>query len=140
MQKLSPFWLVAILASTLLAGCAGAPAPAGATTTLSIEMNEFSFSPASFSVPAGKQIKLQLKNSGSIQHDFIILKKGVVLPGKFDSDKQADDVYFHAVLDSGKSDSFTFTAPDEPGEYQVICGIAGHFQAGMIASMTVEAP
>ena len=134
--------LLALLAlcGLLLAGCGGPGLATGPSTKLNVEMNEFSFTPMSFSVPAGKQITLQLKNSGSIQHDFIILKKGVVLQGKFDHEKQMDDVYFSAILDSGKADKFTFTAPTEPGTYVIVCGIAGHFQAGMTGTLTVVAP
>jgi len=133
MQK----FLVAIalmLFAIICTACAGA---GGVSTSVKVDMSEFSFTPTSFSVPAGKQVTLELKNSGSIQHDFIILKKGVVLPGKFDAEKQIDDVYFRAMLDSGKAETFTLIAPGEAGEYQVICGIAGHFQSGMTATLIV---
>jgi len=129
---------VAILAIALLCAACGQAAPAaGAITRLKVEMSEFTFMPASYSVPAGKQITLELKNSGSITHDFLILKKGVTLQGKFDRDTQAQDVYFDASLDSQKTQTFTFTAPTEPGDYQVICGVPGHFQSGMTATLTV---
>jgi uncharacterized cupredoxin-like copper-binding protein len=98
------------------------------------------FTPTDYAIPAGQQITLELKNSGAIVHDFIILKKGVVIQGSFDQDKQKDDVYFQAKLDSNQADTFTFTAPAEAGDYQIICGIPGHFQAGMIAKLTVVAP
>jgi uncharacterized cupredoxin-like copper-binding protein len=51
-----------------------------------------------------------------------------------------DDIYFHAMLDSNHADTFTFRAPAEAGDYQIVCGIPGHFQAGMIAKLTVVAP
>jgi uncharacterized cupredoxin-like copper-binding protein len=128
-----------LLVFSLLAACAPTDGTGGPSTTLRIDMSEFVFIPANVSVPAGQQITVDLKNSGSIEHDFIILKKGVVVQGKFDHEKQMDDVYFHAELDSGKADEFTFTAPTEPGTYVVVCGIAGHFQAGMTGTLTVVA-
>src|SRR5687767_6191968 len=129
-----------LLAFSLLAACAATDGSDGPSKTLKIDMSEFMFLPRDVSVPAGQQITLDLKNSGSIEHDFIILKKGVVLQGKFDHEQQMDDVYFHAELDSGKADEYTFTAPTDPGTYVIVCGIAGHFQAGMAGTLTVVAP
>jgi uncharacterized cupredoxin-like copper-binding protein len=97
------------------------------------------FEPTDFRIPAGEKITLELENNGEIEHDFLILKKGIEVKGKFDHDKQMGDVFFHAMLQAHKSGTFTFTAPSEPGEYQVVCGVAGHFQAGMIAKLTVVA-
>ncbi len=130
--------LILVFLSIALAGCSVGAASSDATTTLNVEMNEFTFTPTSYTIPAGQKITLKLKNSGEIAHDFIILKKGVIIKGSFDHDKQMDDMYFHAMLDPGKSGEFTFTAPAEPGDYQIICGVLGHFQAGMIASLTVK--
>src|SRR4051794_25144824 len=108
------FAVIGIVLALLLTACAGGAS--GPSTPLKVEMSEFMFEPASLSIPAGKQITLELKNSGAIQHDFIILKKGVVLPGKFDQEKQMDDIYFHAMLDANQAQTFTFTAPTEVGE------------------------
>jgi uncharacterized cupredoxin-like copper-binding protein len=136
MKKFVARMIVILAISLVLAACSGIGA-SGPSTTLKVEMAEFMFDPKALSVPAGKEITLELKNSGVIQHDFIILKKGVILPGKFDSEKQIADVYFHAALEPGKAGTFKFTAPAEAGEYQVICGIPGHFQSGMTAILTV---
>ena len=137
MKKVSVLIVILLILSILMTACANAQ---GVSTTLNIEMSEFRFTPTQFTIPAGQQITLKLKNSGSIMHDFIILKAGAVVSGSFDHNKQMGDIFFHAMLDSGKADTFTFSAPAEPGEYQIICGIAGHFQAGMIAKLTVVAP
>ena len=110
------------------------------STTLKVDMSEFMFTPNDYVIPAGQEITLELKNSGSIKHDFIILKKGVVVQTSFDREKQKDDIYFQALLESNNVQTFTFTAPAEAGEYQIICGIPGHFQAGMTAKLIVVAP
>lgn len=132
------FIAVVLIASLFLTSCNGRSSDS--STTLHVDMNEFMFSPDQFTVPAGKQIKLELKNTGSIKHDFIILKKGIEVQNSFNHEKQMDNIYFHAELESNNADTFTFTAPTEPGEYQVICGIPGHFQAGMTGKLTVVAP
>jgi uncharacterized cupredoxin-like copper-binding protein len=128
---------ITLVLCIIVTACGGSPA-SSPSTTLNVDMNEFMFTPAGYAIPAGQKITLELKNSGSIEHDFLILKKGVKVIGSFDHEKQMDDIYFHAVLGAGKSGEFTFTAPTEAGEYQIICGILGHFQAGMIASLTVQ--
>lgn len=130
--------LLLVFLSITLTGCSAGTASGDAANTLNVEMNEFTFIPTNYTIPAGQKITLKLKNSGDIAHDFIILKKGVEIKGSFDHEKQMDDMYFHAMLDPGKSGEFTFTAPAEPGDYQIICGVLGHFQAGMIATLTVK--
>ncbi len=129
--------VIALALAVLLTACAGENSP---TTHLKIDMSEFMFTPTNYTVPAAQEITIELKNSGSIKHDFIILKKGITIQGSFNQEKQKDDIYFHAILESEKEGAFTFTAPAEAGEYQIICGIPGHFQAGMIARLTVVAP
>lgn len=137
MQKISV--AIILLALSILSVACGAGGLGSVSTDLEVEMSEFSFTPTSFTIPAGKEITLELKNSGSIEHDFIILKKDAVVRGSFNYEKQKDDIYFDTLLDSDKTGTFTFTAPAEPGEYQIICGIAGHFQAGMVGKLTVVA-
>jgi len=48
------------------------------------------------------------------------------------------NIYWEMEVDAGGSATATFTAPSEPGEYQVVCGIAGHYMAGMVATLVVK--
>lgn len=128
--------LLALL-SILLAACAGSGANSAPVTSISVEMSEFKFSPSDLVVAAGQEITLNLSNDGAVEHDFRILKKGVKASTPFDPEKQAADILFEARLGAGKSDKFTFTLP-EAGEYQVICGIQGHMEAGMVAKITAK--
>ena len=41
-------------------------------------------------------------------------------------------------MEAGKTKSDTFTAPTEPGEYAVVCGIPGHIEKGMTATLIVK--
>lgn len=130
---------ILIMLVILLTGCGGKAAAGRPSTKLIVDMNEFMFEPTSYTIPAGQEITIDLKNSGAVEHDFTIMKKGIEIKGSFDPEKYANDMVFHATLPTMQSGTFTFTAPTEPGEYQVICGIVGHFQAGMIGSLTVVA-
>jgi uncharacterized cupredoxin-like copper-binding protein len=139
MQKMT-VRTAALILSILLTACGAASPANNASTTLNVDMSEFMFTPSTYTIPAGKEITVKLKNSGAVDHDFIILKKDVEINGSFDHEKHANDMILHAVLKPGESGTFTFSAPTEPGEYQIICGILGHFQAGMIGSLTVVGP
>jgi uncharacterized cupredoxin-like copper-binding protein len=43
-------------------------------------------------------------------------------------------------LPPGADAETSFTAPSEPGEYEVICRTEGHIVSGMTAKLTVVAP
>jgi uncharacterized cupredoxin-like copper-binding protein len=108
------------------------------STSLEVTLVEFSFTPNSFTVPAGKEITIHLVNNGAVIHDFIIMNLGVSVGEKFDQDDEPN-MYWMAELSPSSEETLTFTAPEEPGEYQVVCGIAGHYTAGMIGELTVVA-
>ena len=110
-------WLVilAVLCGGLLSGCAAEGASDGPSTHLQGEMGDFSFRPNYLSVLAGQQITLEVSYRGAIGHDFILLKKAVVLNGFFDPETQANDVLFRAALDPGGRANYTFPAPAVPG-------------------------
>jgi uncharacterized cupredoxin-like copper-binding protein len=71
-------------------------------------------------------------------HDFIIMNQGVEVGQDFGEEDQPN-VYWMAELEPGTSNTYTFTAPSQPGEYQVVCGTPGHYLAGMLAKLTVVA-
>ncbi len=102
-------------------------------------MTDFVFEPNVFSVPAGETITLDLTNNGAVEHEFVIMNFGNEVGDDFGSEDE-DNIYWEAELEAGESGTFTFTAPVEFGEYQVVCGIEGHVLAGMIGSMKVVAP
>lgn len=120
--------------SLALAAC-GASGP---STNLSVDMVEFTFTPADFSVPAGKEITLELRNNGAVVHDFIIMNQGAQVGQDFD-EEDLPNVYWKAEQAPGTSGTYTFTAPSQPGEYQVVCGTPGHYLSGMTAKLHVVA-
>lgn len=125
-----------VLLGLLLAACGGASGP---VTTLNIVMTDFKYEPADATVPAGKEITLNLKNEGNVVHEYVIMKLGQSAGEKFGPEDE-DNIYWEVELDPGKSVSVTFTAPTEPGTYEVVCGTEGHLEAGMKGSLTVVSP
>ena len=125
-------YLLIILVALVLSACQ----PSGPSTKLKVEMTDFAFTPNYFTVPAGKEITVNIAHHGIVVHEFIIMKPGTNAGEHFD-EEDLPNVYQSVEVPPGHSQSFTFTAPAEPGEYQVVCGIAGHIESGMTATLTV---
>jgi len=104
-------------------------------TTLKIEMSEFRFSPDHLMVKAGQPVTLDLKNSGALEHDLLILELGEQGHTPFKEDQAR--VYWKARLDARQEQVLQFLAPAEPGEYVIVCGVPGHLEQKMHASLTV---
>lgn len=125
-------YILLILLTLALAACQSG----GPSTKLNVEMTDFAFTPNHFTVPAGQQITVNIAHHGIVVHEFIIMKPGTNAGGHFDED-DLPNVYKSVDVPPGHSQSFTFIAPNEPGDYQVVCGIAGHIESGMTATLTV---
>jgi uncharacterized cupredoxin-like copper-binding protein len=125
--------------SVMLSACGGSGSSSAPAASISIEMTEFMFTPKEMTVFSGKETTLELKNSGAVEHDFTILKKGAAAKIPFDREKQAADILAEFKLGTGKSDTFKFSLP-EPGEYEIICNIPGHVEAGMVGKLTAVQP
>ena len=69
-------------------------------------------------------------------HEFVIMKLGKTVGDDFGPEDEGN-IYWEIEAEAGKTNSATFTAPTEPGEYQIVCGTQGHFVAGMVGKLTV---
>jgi uncharacterized cupredoxin-like copper-binding protein len=132
MKKYLILFGMAIGLSLALTACGGG----GPSTKLSVDMVEFMFNPTNFTVPAGQEITLELSNNGAVVHDFIIMNVGAEVGQDF-GEEDEPNIYWKAELEPGSSNTYTFTAPSQPGEYQVVCGTPGHYLAGMVAKLNV---
>jgi plastocyanin len=106
-------------------------------------MTDFTFLPSTLTVPAGEEITLTLTNSGAVAHDLMIMKLGQEISnhGQVRPEEQANVFWEQELLEAGETIKSTFTAPTEPGEYQIVCGVAGHLEAGMQGRLiVVESP
>lgn len=136
MNKRSLWTISLFLAFTLvLTGCGG-DTSGGASTSVKVQLADFTFTPNSFTVPAGREITIELTNTGVVEHELVIMKFGREVSPPFDDDDE-DNIYWEAELEPGESKTLTFTAPSEPGAYQLSCGTPGHHEAGMTGTLTV---
>ena len=127
------FFLVALL-NVFLAACG----EAGPTTTIDVLMTDFIFQPGQYIVPAGQQITVNTSNNGAVVHNFVIMKLGTTAGPIFDED-DLPNVYWEIEIQPGGSANTSFTAPTEPGEYEVVCRTEGHIASGMVAKLVVVA-
>ncbi len=124
-----------IMTSLLLSSCAGG----GPSTSIEVVMTDFQFTPNTFTVPAGEEITLTIINNGAVVHNFVIMKLDTSAGEGWDEDDQANVFWEERDILPGGDLSVTFTAPAEPGEYQIVCRTVGHIASGMIGKLTVVA-
>jgi uncharacterized cupredoxin-like copper-binding protein len=125
--------MLAIFVFTLLilAGCGGEKTP-----VVQVRMEDFKFSPSHWKAEAGSQVTVRVANHGAVEHEWMILRRNYKAVAPFDeNDRQ--QAYWQIRLERSQHGDFTFTAPDEPGEYQVICSIPGHLELGMTGTLIV---
>lgn len=125
------YGILLVLAALVLTACGPKKAQ------YSVELKDFSFTPDTATVPAGGEVTLNLKNSGTLEHEYVIIKKGETVTLPFDDDDEAK-VYWENELQPGESATVTYTAPSEAGEYQVVCGTPGHLEQHMEGKLVVQ--
>jgi uncharacterized cupredoxin-like copper-binding protein len=153
-RRINLLWMaVALVASLSLAACApstpaaksagAAPGKTG-VQEITLAAREFGFAPAQVSLSAAQPVRLIFVNEGTVEHDITIERvstsSGIVEPhsGKEAGHKMsplpAGSV--HASAHKGEKVSVDFTP--KAGTYEVYCSIAGHKEAGMRGTLTVQ--
>ena len=133
--------ILGLILILLLAACAGTSEP---STEITVEATDFAYSPLAITIPAGEPVTLMLKNSGKIEHDFVIDKIDVTDVVASDSgpaehhQMHQPEYDLHFFARAGETSTLEFTAL-EPGTYEVFCSIEGHKEAGMIGKLIVAA-
>lgn len=131
MKKLIVVALLALSLSTVLAACSSGP-------SINVTVTDFAYTPNSYTVPAGATVSLRVINNGAVEHEFAIMKKGTSVAPPF-GDKDEGNIFWELdEIGPGTTKTATFTAPTEPGTYEVICGLAGHIEKGMVATLIVQ--
>lgn len=132
MNKLLKVMIVALGLSLLLTACGGSG------TTVNVTLSDFAYSPSTITVPAGATVKLNAKNNGSVEHEFAIMEAGYKVQAPFGDKDESHILWELDEIQPGTTKSDTFTAPTEPGDYEIVCGLAGHIENGMTGTLTVK--
>jgi uncharacterized cupredoxin-like copper-binding protein len=136
--------LLALLLTLLLSACGGAKEET-ISQHIIVEANEFSFSPADLTVKAGETVEIEFKNLGSVEHDFNV--EGLPIIGEVTAhgdqhklatthEHNAAANPVHVLAKKGIMGYLIFT-PSQAGEYQIVCTVAGHKEAGMVGKLIV---
>src|SRR6266508_4327301 len=106
--------------------------------TLNVTATDEGYDSTTYTVPAGAQVTLNLTNNGVLEHEFAILKLGEHVTPPF-GEKDEDKILWELDgVEAGTTKSGTFTAPTEPGSYDIICGIPEHNEKGMVTTKVVK--
>ena len=124
--------------------------------TVEIEgKNSLRFSEEAISAKPGEEITVKLTNTSKLPasamaHNWVLIKSDAdaqkideaaanAKDNEYIPDDMSDQIIAHTgLVAGGESDSVTFEAPSEPGEYTYICTFPGHFSAGMKGTLTVK--
>jgi uncharacterized cupredoxin-like copper-binding protein len=108
----------------------------GPSDKIHFTMTDFAFTPDEFTIQAGKETTVHITHDGTVEHNFIIMKYGTEAGEMFDDADQVN-VFWEMDVQPGASKTAVFTAPEQPGTYQIICGMVGHLQSGMVGKLIV---
>ena len=121
-------------------GIAGDP-KAGIRTVEFRMTDNMRFTPNKLEVKQGETIKLVIKNSGAVMHEFVLgtkkeLEEHAALMVKFPT-MEHDEPYMAHVA-PGKTGKIIWTF-NRAGDFDFACLIAGHYAAGMVGKVKVVA-
>jgi uncharacterized cupredoxin-like copper-binding protein len=138
-MKAKPITLLLLVAALFLTACGGSAAPEAPVSnavTLDIAVNDIYFgatpdnatNPPTWTVPAGAEMTITLRNSGGLEHNFAIVKLGEEIPMTFIPEQHSGIILMETgIVEPGQTSTDTLTAPTTPGEYVVVCTVAGHY-------------
>lgn len=135
--------LAAFAALALLAGCASDDNDEAPARAMPVSMQDIAYSNTALTASRGEHIRIELDNRGGVSHDFTIDRmpmQGLHMMGGAGGDDHqhmTSERAMHLALDRGKSGSLEFT-PTEAGTYEFYCTVAGHREAGMHGTLTVQ--
>lgn len=118
-----------------LAACGGpAPTPTG-PVTVEITLSEFSVDSSVTTFQVGTTYSFEITNAGTLAHELVLEGAGVV-DEPLESDGREGEVG-EDDLPPGASATLDWTF-DTAGDYQMACHVPGHYEAGMVATFTVQ--
>lgn len=135
-------YILALNAALVLSACGISSQPA---TRFTVQETDFAYSPVTITVPVNQSISLEFKNTGLVEHDFVI--ENIDLTDVVGNETGGHDAGGHDMGDveydlhvstmPGESSTIQFT-PTDAGTYEFFCTVKGHLEAGMIGKLVVS--
>jgi uncharacterized cupredoxin-like copper-binding protein len=136
--KRFPLALVLGLALTV-AACGGSAEAIPADVDVQVHMQDYRVILSTAAVKAGV-VRFGIKNEGGMEHSFELIKSDLPfdkLPTTADA-KAKEDGLIKQVKSLAVGKVSLVSADLVAGSYVVICNVAGHYQLGMRAALTVQ--
>jgi uncharacterized cupredoxin-like copper-binding protein len=135
-----PRLFVGICLLVLVASCSSAPEALPADVNVIVDMKEYTITLNTPTVKAGI-VKFGIRNVGTMVHDFNLIKTDLApdkLPIDIASAKAKTDGLVKQMINIAQGRVTTLDAQLDAGHYVIICNVAGHYQLGMRAELTVQ--
>lgn len=145
----------AILTLILLLGLAFQSAAQNVKTVTMEGSDNLKFSVTEITANPGQQVRVELTTvsdfpKASMGHNFVLLtadadatevanKSAGASGSEYIAPETKDQIIAHTgMAGDGETVTVTFTAPEEPGEYEYICTFPGHYAGGMKGTLIVQ--
>lgn len=119
-------------------------APQRVDNRISGDVREWAINLTAAKAEAG-EVTFTITNYGTIQHEFLVVRTDHPIGGipvrsenRFD-EEEPGIIVVDEIPEFDVGTTGTVALDLEPGAYQVVCNIAGHYQKGMFAAFEVEA-
>ena len=122
---LSPILLLALVACSAPAESVAPASEAPAADALAVNLMDFMIDPSELEA-TGPTVTIEVTSDGPTPHNLTV------------RDGAGEVVMATADLSAG--DTETIAADLEPGDYTILCSLAGHESLGMSGTLTVTAP
>ncbi|MGH2384513.1 MAG: cupredoxin domain-containing protein [Candidatus Limnocylindria bacterium] len=133
--------LPALVTALVLAACApsGGASADGDVRSVEVRMtDELRFEPAEITVSAAETVRFEVTNDGQAVHEFLIGDEAA--QGEFAEEMAEGGMHTETdagvTVQPGETETFEYTF-DAPGELLAGCHEPGHYEAGMVASISV---
>lgn len=132
---------VVLLAALFMAtSCSQAMEPLPSDVNVIVDLKDYAIALSVASVKAGA-VKFGIRNNATMVHDFDLFKTDLAfdkLPIDGGSAKVKMDGLVKQMINIAANRSTTLSADLSPGNYVIICNVAGHYQLGMRVGLKVE--
>ena len=108
--------------------------------TVQVRMSdELRFDPDDIGVQRGETVRFELINEGQSVHEFLIGDEGA--QADFEEEMASGEMHHDTdagvSVEPGETETFEYTFPDAGGELLAGCHEPGHYDGGMVATITV---
>jgi uncharacterized cupredoxin-like copper-binding protein len=110
--------------------------------TVEVSMSdELRFDPAEITVAPGETVRFEVTNTGESVHEFLIGDEAA--QAEFEAEMSSGEEMDHegaagVSVDPGQTESFDYTFGDTEGTILAGCHEPGHYDGGMVATITVS--